>query len=115
MALPNKTASLSPVRISANGFIVLKESTAVLEAQSSISGNYKALRDDLIRQGVMLKSNELYVFAQDYTFSSPSMAASVLLGRNANGRIEWKNQDGKSLNDLAAEDVDCDTLDGKIP
>lgn len=101
--------------LSANGFIVLKESTAVLEAQPSISKSDKDLRNDLIGQGVMLKSGEFYVFTQDYTFSSPSKAASVMRGRNTNGRSEWKNEDGKSLNDLAAEVADYDTQDGKIP
>ncbi|MDY4997344.1 MAG: GIY-YIG nuclease family protein [Bacilli bacterium] len=40
------------------------------------------------------------VFINDHLCSSPSMAAVVLLGRNANGRNEWKNKDGKSINDL---------------
>ncbi|MCE9581794.1 MAG: DUF4357 domain-containing protein [Planctomycetes bacterium] len=33
---------------------------------------------------------------QDFTFASPSNAAGVLLGRTANGRIEWKTEDGRS-------------------
>jgi hypothetical protein len=43
------------------------------------------------------------VFDQDYEFTSPSMAASIVLGRSANGRDEWKNSKGKSLKDLQSE------------
>ena len=37
---------------------------------------------------------------QDYLFDSPSTAAGVLLGRSANGRIEWKNQLGQTLKSI---------------
>lgn len=30
------------------------------------------------------------VFPRDQVFASPSAAASVLLGRQSNGRLEWK-------------------------
>jgi len=40
----------------------------------------------------------LYQFTQDYSFSSPSTAA--VLGRSANGRIEWKAADGRTLKEL---------------
>jgi hypothetical protein len=33
------------------------------------------------------------VFADNVAFDSPSAAAAVVLGRNANGRIEWKTAD----------------------
>ncbi len=39
-------------------------------------------------------------FTSDYIFNSPSAAAGVVLGRNANGWIEWKNEDGKTLDEL---------------
>ena len=38
-----------------------------------------------------------YAFTQDYTFSSPSTAASVVLGRSANGRVDWKDAQGREL------------------
>jgi len=42
----------------------------------------------------------LYRFTQDYSFSSPSTAAAVVLGRSANGRIEWKDAQGRTLKEL---------------
>lgn len=37
------------------------------------------------------------VYINDHLFSSPSMAAIAILGRNANGYTEWKNKDNVSL------------------
>lgn len=37
---------------------------------------------------------------QDFLCSSPSTAAAVVLGRPANGWIEWKDENGKTLNDV---------------
>ncbi|MGB6649164.1 MAG: DUF4357 domain-containing protein, partial [Bacteroidota bacterium] len=42
----------------------------------------------------------VYEITQDYTFASPSTAAGVMLGRSANGRIEWKTADGKTLKSI---------------
>jgi hypothetical protein len=33
-------------------------------------------------------------------FNSPSLAAAVVLGRSANGRIEWKNRKGHAVKQL---------------
>ena len=37
---------------------------------------------------------------KDTLFSSPSTAASVVMGRCANGLTEWKTKDGKILKTL---------------
>jgi hypothetical protein len=34
------------------------------------------------------------------SFSSPSTAAAVVLGRSANGRVEWKAADGRTLKEI---------------
>ena len=43
---------------------------------------------------------------QDYVFSSPSTAAMVLLGRTANGRVEWKRSDGTTLKEMQDSAID---------
>ena len=58
------------------------------------------LRQELINNGVLAMQGELYQFTQDYSFSSPSTAAGVVLGRNANGRVEWKAADGRTLKEI---------------
>lgn len=55
------------------------------------------LRKQLLDSGVIEVRDDKWVLAQDYVFSSPSTAASVVLGRNANGRIEWKDEQGRTL------------------
>lgn len=82
------------------GFIVFAGSEAVLKAVPSCSESFTKLRDELSKKGVMARKEELYVFADDYLFSSPSTASSVVLGRNSNGRTNWKNNEGKTLKEL---------------
>jgi hypothetical protein len=53
--------------------------------------SYTKLFRDLVNAGVLRPSgNGLHnQFTKDYPFSSPSAAAAVVLGRNANGRTHW--------------------------
>jgi hypothetical protein len=46
------------------------------------------------------------VFAQDYVFASPSTAAGVVQGRSANGRVDWKTKDGRTLRDIQDAELD---------
>jgi len=87
------------------GFVVHKGSRAVGDDKITPSmleyvPYVKDRRDDLIRQGVLALDSDDYVFTQDYVFGSPSTAASVVIGRNANGRVEWKTAGGQSLKAL---------------
>ena len=56
-----------------------------------------AKRQELIDLGVLAQQGSDQAFTQDYTFSSPSTAACVVLGRSANGRLEWKDAQGRAL------------------
>ena len=38
-------------------------------------------------------------------FTSPSLAAAIVMGRNANGRTEWKTPDGKTIRDLEENEL----------
>jgi Domain of unknown function (DUF4357) len=60
---------------------------------------YKALHEALVRDRVLVPDppGSLLRFARDYVFASPSAAAAVVTGRNANGRIEWRIQ-GSGMN-----------------
>lgn len=85
------------------GFVVKNGSTAVIDTAPSMSEHIRTIFDirvDLIKRGVLIEQGYKYVFSQDYTFSSPSTAAAVVLGRSANGRIEWKDDQGKTLKQL---------------
>jgi hypothetical protein len=84
----------------AKGFVVVKGSQLVKDEVQSIHQYMSTLRRDLLAQGVIVVNGQTYVFAQDQVFGSPSSAAGVILGRTANGRIEWKNSEGKTLKQL---------------
>ena len=63
----------------------------------SIHQYLSTLRKDLRDQKVIVPQGPHDVFADDHAFESPSTAAGVVLGRSANGRIEWKDKDGTTL------------------
>jgi hypothetical protein len=86
----------------AKGFVVVQGSGLVKDEVPSIHQYMSTLRKDLLTQGVILENGQQYVFTQDQVFNSPSTAAGVVLGRTANGRIEWKNPEGKTLKQLQA-------------
>jgi hypothetical protein len=85
------------------GFVVREGSQAVAESVPSMAQHVRGmfdLRQELISNGVLAMQGGLYQFSQDYSFSSPSTAAAVVLGRSANGRVEWKAADGRTLKEI---------------
>ncbi len=80
-----------------DGFVVFEGSLARMAETDSFQSWLSELRADLVKEHVLAQEGESYRFAQDYRFKSPSTAASVVLGRNANGREEWKAEDGRTL------------------
>jgi hypothetical protein len=80
------------------GFVVHKGSTARIDNVASIKHtSAERFRQQLVTDGVLQLRGDCYVFARDYLFSSPSMAAIAVLGRSANGWIEWKTEQGQTL------------------
>jgi predicted type IV restriction endonuclease len=82
-----------------NGFLVFKDSEAVLEERpSSKKYPYAAkLRNELMDEGVLQKTADRLIFAKNYEFTSPSAAASVIHGGHTNGLIVWKDKKGVTL------------------
>lgn len=80
------------------GFVVLKGSVGRREnVPSYIDTGGHRMRMRLIESAVMREHGETVIFEKDHLFRSPSMAAQALLGRTANGWVEWKTSDGKTL------------------
>ncbi len=80
------------------GFVVLAGSVGRKDNVQSIVGTSDAnFREKLITDGVMKAEGDTVVFTKDHQFRSPSMAAVAVLGRTANGWLEWKDKDGKTL------------------
>lgn len=82
-----------------DGFVVFKGSKAAASIVASMTSNFKNLREKLIKEGVLIDKKDYFEFSDDYIFSSPSTAAVIVMGRNANGLTEWKNKDSTTLRD----------------
>lgn len=65
------------------------------------------LRQELIANGVLEREGDHFRFAQDYVFPAPSTAAAVVLGRSANGRVEWKDGQGRTLKALQEREAEA--------
>ena len=79
------------------GFVVLKGGLARASATPSMHHYVEEIRVSLLSRGIFSQQGSQYILEQDYTFNSPSQAAAVMMGRNANGRVEWKTDVGETL------------------
>lgn len=85
------------------GFIVLAGSQSPLDVVPSTEQYVPSvveMRKSLENRGIFQRLSNHLVLTQDYVFSSPSAAASVMLARNANGRTDWKTAEGRSLKEI---------------
>lgn len=88
------------------GFVVHKDSTARVGNVASIQGtSQERFREQLVTDGVLALQGKCYVFSRDYLFSSPTMAAVAVLGRSANGWMEWKTEQGQTLDGAKRQSV----------
>ena len=86
-----------------DGFVVFKNSKAAASIVNSMTPSFTIYRQKLINEGVLVDMGEYFEFSDDYIFSSPSTAAVLVMGRNANGLTEWKNKAGKTLKEFESE------------
>lgn len=79
--------------VTSEGFVVLKESQI---ATSEVPSAPQAVKD---KRKVLIDTEAIinWKFTRDCLFSSPSVAAAVVMGRSANGLVEWKDRDGATL------------------
>ena len=85
-------------RDGAEGFVVFEGSLASKKESAAIPDYVRKFRATLLADGVLADAGPShYRVCQDYLFTSPSLAAAVLLGRISNGRAEWKAADGRTL------------------
>jgi len=80
-----------------DGFMVIKGSKIAKDTVPSMASNLVNLRNIMLEKNII---NQEFVFVTDYIFTSPSLAAAIVMGRNANGRTEWKNINNKSIKNI---------------
>lgn len=86
------------------GFVVFKGSKIATSYVPSYPVSFQKLREDLLNKGIVAENNENLEMLDDYIFGSPSTAAAIVMGRNANGLIEWKLPNGRTLKGVESED-----------
>ena len=64
------------------------------------SENIERQRQTAIQNGDILLNGNKYILNVSVPFTSPSSAAMFVLGGSTNGWIEWKNKDGKTLDEM---------------
>ncbi|QDU09041.1 GIY-YIG nuclease family protein [Gimesia aquarii] len=84
-----------------DGFLVSKDSLCRQQISGSASSTVSNLRGRLTESQILKETESgQFIFVQDFQFETPSGAAQVILGRNANGWVEWKNKEGKTLHEV---------------
>lgn len=61
---------------------------------------YNRQREDLISQQSIVNADGKYILKVTVDFDTPSGASNFVLGGSTNGWVEWKNKDGKTLDEL---------------
>ena len=84
------------------GFVVLEGSQIEVIDSNVIPASLQKLRKELIDTNVIKDG----ILQEKQLFSSPSYAAAFVIGRNTNGRMDWKDKNGKTLKELE-ETIDC--------
>lgn len=83
-----------------NKFILLANST-ISHQNSNLRNSYLSLKNQLINNKIIINNPDDSCFlTKNYLFSSPSAAASIVLGHNVNGWLQWKNKQGSLLADF---------------
>ena len=82
------------------GFVVLKNSRITTKTTNSYADNYRMMRERLLADHTIIAESDGLLLTRDTLFSSASTAASIVMGRSANGLTEWKTKDGRILKSL---------------
>lgn len=64
------------------------------------SATLEKQRQTALANGSIIYVDEKYSLGLSISFSSPSSAAMFVLGGSTNGWVEWKNKDGKTLDEI---------------
>ncbi len=83
-----------------DGFVLLKGSLCRKELSPSSLVLAPTVKKLLTAGVLKAHSKEQLVLTEDYVCNSPSLAAGIVLGRKSNGWTEWKNSDGKTLDEV---------------
>jgi hypothetical protein len=81
----------------ADGFVIFEGSQVAHTEVESLTSSFRKKRRELEEEGVIEVRKDGNFITEDYLASSPSTAAVIVMGRNANGLTEWKLENGTTL------------------
>ncbi len=100
--------ALARGRDTTQGFVVMAGSQIAVDEVPSLQKyfpNISQLRTELRESGVIGQDGAVFKFTEDYTFNSPSMASSFVLGSSSNGRTDWKDSEGRTLKEIQSAQI----------
>lgn len=62
--------------------------------------SYNAKRQECIKDGTIVEKDNKYYFTKIVSFKTPSGASDFVLGGSTNGWVEWKDENGKTLDSI---------------
>ena len=80
-------------------FEVLEGSQVNIDKKVNLE-RYNKQRAELLENGSITKIDGKYILNAILAFNTPSGASDFILGGSTNGWTEWKNKDGKTLDEL---------------
>jgi hypothetical protein len=80
-------------------FEVLEGSQVNIDKKVSLE-RYNKQRTELLENGSITKIDGKYILNVILTFNTPSGASDFILGGSTNGWVEWKDKNGKTLDEL---------------
>ena len=84
-----------------NGFLIFEGAKIRLEPSKSFDVySARKTKQSLIDNKTIIEKGGFYILQKNCTFKTPSTASSIVLGHPTNGWIEWKDKDGKTLDEI---------------
>lgn len=80
-------------------FEVLEDSEIDM-SRKCYSPTIEKQRQTALENGNIVKKGEKYILTMSMSFTSPSSASMFVIGGSTNGWIEWKDKDGKTLDEI---------------
>lgn len=99
--LKTKRRGIAGLGVYSSDKFELLEGTEIDMETKPINVTYLKQREDFIKNNIIVKNNEgKYILTKTLEFKTPSGASDFVLGGSTNGWIEWRDQNGSTLDEL---------------
>lgn len=98
-----------------NNQIKVLKGSKITKSDKTYKENTVRSRQNIVSTKSLKDKVDYYDLLEDVIFTSPSLAAAVLLGRECNGNKLWKNENDFSINDLKSVTPNNISTKKKIP